>query len=224
MGGVFMPEPFAVKDCALIAIGTGQRAQNLRELRDHLLTAHPGCIYYHFWGGLLLPRFDLPEYPNDFAAWAWSGLNDTSLAERLALIDPRQFTDEESMRRELVEVIEERLEETEMVPWAKNGHQFYFMRSQIVIFDTEVRIPDLETLMVYVPRMTVGSIFYHYIDARARTPNKRDDFSEWLSAFGDEYSDAVGCLSAIDPYFSTLTELRDELDLAIRSCKIGRGP
>jgi len=62
-----MIDPFAVKDCALIAIATGERAHNLRELRDRLETTRPGCIYHHFWGGLLRPSFDDPEYQNDFA-------------------------------------------------------------------------------------------------------------------------------------------------------------
>ncbi len=214
-----MPEPFAVKDCTLIAIGTGERAQNLRELRDHLVTTHPGCIYYHFWGGLLRPHFDDPEYQNDFAAWAWRGLHDTRLAERLAIIDPAEFNDIEALRREVIEVIEERLEETEMVPWAKSGHWFYFTRSQIVVFDTKVRIESPEMLSDYFSRMSVGSIFYHYIDARRRSATKKDDFSEWLSGYGDAYAGLVQCLSAIDPYFSTLTELREELDLAALNCR-----
>jgi hypothetical protein len=46
-----MAEPSAVKDCALIALGTGERAQNLRELRDRLQTTHSACIYHHFLGG-----------------------------------------------------------------------------------------------------------------------------------------------------------------------------
>jgi len=62
--------PFAVKDCALAAISTGQRAQNLKELRERLIGIHPGAVYYHFWGGALRPRFDDPEYNNDFASWA----------------------------------------------------------------------------------------------------------------------------------------------------------
>lgn len=74
-----MPEPFAVKDCALIAIGTGERAQNLRELRDRLLTTHPACIYHHFWGGccvlcLMIPniRMNLPAGPGTgFMMPAW---------------------------------------------------------------------------------------------------------------------------------------------------------
>ena len=52
-----MNEPFIVKDCALIAIATGIRAQNLRELRDRLRDIDLNCVYYHFWGGLLRPRF-----------------------------------------------------------------------------------------------------------------------------------------------------------------------
>ncbi|MEN6438513.1 MAG: DUF5752 family protein [Syntrophobacter sp.] len=218
-----MPEPFAVKDCALIAIGTGERAQNLRELRDHLLTTHPGCIHYHFWGGLLRPRFDDPEYQNDFAAWAWRGLHDANLAERLAIIDPAEFNEIEALRREVIEVIEERLEETEMVPWAKQGHHFYFVRSQIVVFDTKVRLESLDMLHDYFHRMSVGSIFYHYIDARRRSAGKRDDFSEWLSGFGDTYAGLVQCLSNVDPYFSTLTELREEIDLAFVNCRTKGG-
>jgi len=35
-------QPFAVKDCALIAIATGVQAYNLRELRDKLTNIHPG--------------------------------------------------------------------------------------------------------------------------------------------------------------------------------------
>ncbi len=206
-----MAEPFAVKDCALISIGTGERAQNLRELRDRILTTQPGSIYHHFWGGLLRPSFDDPEYQNDFAAWAGRGLHDTRLAERLSLIDPSEFQDLEALRRELVEVVEERLEETEMVPWAKSDHQFYFVRSQIVVFDTSLRVKDVDGWAALLPRFPVSSIFYHFIDARRRTESRNDDFSEWLLGFGDEHTQLIYRLWAIDPYFSTLSELKSEL-------------
>jgi hypothetical protein len=32
-------EPFAVKDCALLVVATARRAENLKELRDNLLTS-----------------------------------------------------------------------------------------------------------------------------------------------------------------------------------------
>lgn len=39
-----MTEPLAVKGCALIPIGTGERATNLRELRERILATRPGSI------------------------------------------------------------------------------------------------------------------------------------------------------------------------------------
>ena len=95
-------ELFVVRDCALIGLATGKRAQNLRELRDCLETITPGSIYYHFWGGRLRSRFDDPEFNNDFAAWARHALHDWVLAERLAVIDPTAAADLEELRRDLI--------------------------------------------------------------------------------------------------------------------------
>jgi hypothetical protein len=201
-------DPFAVKDCALISIATGERAQNLRELRDRLVSTHSGCIYHHFWGGLLRAGFDEPEYPNDFAAWANHGLRDNLLAERLALIDPTDFGDLEELRRELTDIIEERLDEDDWVPWAKANQQFHFTRSQIVVLDTRIRIEEPQQLKNQIPLLSVSSLFYHFIDARRRTADRDDDFSEWLKGFGNQYTQLVEQLGAVDPYFRTLTELR----------------
>ena len=206
-----MTDPFAVKDCALIAIATGECAHNLRELRDRLATTSQGCIYYHFWGGLLRPSFDDPEYQNDFAVWAYHGLHDRFLAERLALIDPTDFDDVEHLRRELIEIIEERLDENELVHWAVAHQQFQFVRSQIVVFDTGIRLGKPEELKTLIPQLRVGSVFYHFVDARGRTANKNDDFSEWLIGFGDNYDELLEQISSLDPYFKSLTELRAQL-------------
>jgi hypothetical protein len=123
-------EPFAVKDCALLTIATGKRAGNLKEMTDHLLTIHPGSIYHYFWGGLLRPRFADPEYNNDFAEWVHNALQDDILAERLSIINPAVFADLESLRHGLLEIMEQRLDEIEMVAWAKVDMQFHFVRSQ----------------------------------------------------------------------------------------------
>jgi len=209
-------QPFTVQDCALAALATGKQAQNLRELRDNLLTIHPESIYYHFWGGLLRPRFDDPEYHNDFAIWTRYGLHDSVLAERLGIIDPTGFADLEALRRELVEVIEERLDESEQVSWARPDKQFYFVRSQIVVFDTYRRIERPEDLAQVVPSMSVGSIFFHFIDARRRTPGGVDDFRAWLEGCFEGYEKLCGSLAKLDPFFSSLSELRKELTNVFR--------
>ncbi|MBE0465732.1 MAG: hypothetical protein IBX71_00690 [Candidatus Desulforudis sp.] len=203
--------PFVIRDCTLIAIATGKRAQNLRELRDNLLIIHPGSIYYHFWGGLLRSRFDNPEYNNDFAAWANHGLRDKILAERLGVINPADFCNLEFLRRELIEVIEERLDESELVPWSKTDQQFQFIRAQIIVFNTHWRIRDPEELAAVVPKLSVGSVFFHFIDARRCHPDGLDHFRAWLTGCGERYTDLIDQLAAVDPYFVTLSELRQQL-------------
>ncbi|MFH1277531.1 MAG: DUF5752 family protein [Candidatus Eisenbacteria bacterium] len=204
-------QSFVIRDCALAAIAIGQTAQNLRELRDHLITVHPDSIYYHFWGGLLRPGFDDPEYNNDFAAWARHGLHDGALAERLGIIDPTDFEDLEEIRSELLEVIEERLDETEIVPWANADNRFAFIRSQIVVFNTHRTLDHPRELPDAVAHMSLGSVFFHVIDARRRTWNRVDDFRSWLADLGPDYGDLVHDLDGVDPYFAGLKDLRAEL-------------
>ncbi len=204
-------EPFKIRDCALIAMATGFRAQNLREFRDALSQVHRGSIYHHFWGRLLQPQFDEPEYNNDFAAWAFHGLHDKSLAERLAVVDPAEYDDLEELRLELIEIVEDRLDESEMVPWAQADQQFYFTRSQIVVLDTGLAAAEPVELARLMPRLSYGSVFYHFIDARRRTDTKSDDFSAWLAGFGTDYEDLSHQFLLIDPYFSSLKEIRRQL-------------
>ena len=203
--------PFEVKDCALIAMATGRRAQNLRELAMHLAQISSGSIYHHFWGGLLRPGFDDPEYQNDFAGWARHALHDKQLAERLAIVDPTACADLEELRQELLDVIEDRIDESEVVPWSVADQQFHFMQSQIVVFDTGIRVDHPGQLCEIIPTLSVGSIFYHFIDARRRDPDCTNDFSRWLMGIDLGTGEILESIETLDPYFSSLTELRDQL-------------
>jgi hypothetical protein len=204
-------QSFAVQDCALAAIATGRRARNLHELREGLAQIHPESIYYHFWGGLLRPRFDDPEYHNDFAIWSRYALQDAVLAERLGIIDPVSFSELDMLRHELLEVIDGRLNEVDTVPVAKSDKQFYFVRCQTVVFDTGRRVTRPEELAQSIPFMSLGSIFLHFIDARQRTPDRIDDFSAWLRPWFRGHEDLCDALDRVDPFFSGLTALRARL-------------
>jgi len=204
-------QPFSIKDCDLAEIATGRRAQNLRELYDILQGIDEASIYYHFWGNLLRPRFVEPEYNNDFAAWASHALHDTPLAERLGVVDPTDYRGMDETRQKLLEIIEERLDETAWVPWAHHDQQFHFMRSKIIVFDTHLQIKAPVELATAMPRLSLGSIFYHFIDARRREPIGSDDFRTWLGGFGDEGAALSDRLAAIEPYFDSLAQLRKQL-------------
>jgi hypothetical protein len=200
--------PFAIRDCALITIATGINAQTLKEFCEGLQKVSVGSVYHHLWGRLLRPQFDEPEYNNDFASWAYRGLHDKQLAERLSMVTPTDFDDLESLRQELVEVVEQRLDESELVLWTRADQKFYFLRSQIVVFDTGLRSDKPSDIVPFLPSLSTGSIYYHFIDARNRAPKHWDDFSTWLAGYGEEFKGLVNRLRNVDPYFSSLKEIR----------------
>ncbi len=57
----------------------------------------------------------------------------------------------------LVDTIEERMDESDNLPWVKALNTFYFVRSQIVLFDTKL-LDSPEELYSYMPHMSLGSI------------------------------------------------------------------
>lgn len=199
---------FAVRDCALVTLTTGIQAQNLKEFREGVLNIPAASLDHHFWGRFLRPHFDEPEYNNDFASWAWRGLHDKPLAERLSMVIPSDFEDMEALRQEVLEVVEQRLEESEIIPWARADQQFRFLKGQMVVFDTGLRFEAPPELATALSSLSTGSIYYHFIDARSRTPQRYDDFSAWLAAYGEAFDPLRVRLCSIDPYFSSLKELR----------------
>lgn len=200
----------AIKDCALVSIATGRRAGSLPELRDGIRAIPQESLYFHFWGRLLRPRFDDPEYHSDFASWVHHSLHDELLAERLAVIDPADFTDLERLREEVVEVIDSHLQQAVPV-YSRPDRQFHFRRCQTVVFDARQAIRAPEDLPAALAGLSLGSIYYHVIDARRREPVRKDDFRAWLEGLGDRYRPLADQLGAIDPYFSNLAEIRDQM-------------
>lgn len=202
---------FVIKDCALAHIATGRRAQTLRELRDIVRDIHPGCIYHHFWGSLLQPNFTSREYNNDFATWCHNSLHDEPTAEVLSAIDPAQHADLETLRQELLDAIESRLDATEVILFTRSDQQFQFVRSVIVVFDTYRRLDDPVQLVAALPQMAASSVFYHFIDSRRRNPGGIDDFRHWFMGLGPKYDAVSQALAEVDPYFESLHVLRDHL-------------
>lgn len=204
-------EPLIIKDCTLTALATGEEAQTLREFRERLRRVPEGCLYYHFWGRLLRPLEEEREFNNDFAGWAAFDLGDHVLAERLALVDPADFEEVELFREEVLELVEERLHEEERSGLSVSDRAFHFIHSQLVVFDTHRRISAPAELGELCPQLSRSSVFYHFVDARQRSPHGVDDFQNWLRQFGDELEETRKRLSQVDLFFSTLDELRDEL-------------
>jgi hypothetical protein len=205
---------FAVKDCALVAIATGRSARTLKELRDELLTIDPASIYFHFWGGLLRSTFDDTRYYNGFATWIGHVLRNQKLAERLSVIDPAALDDMEAVRSSLIGVIDDGFEEASDTRVSED-EAFHFIRSQIVVFSTRKILDNPPELPAAISAMPRSGVFYHFIDARRRTPHSVDDFTTWLTDIDrDGYHDLCVRIANIDPFYATLEETRSELERA----------
>ena len=170
-----------------------------------------GRVVDGFYESLLRPAFDDPEYRNDFAVWARRHLHDNVLAERLGGIDPLDWDDLEAIRRQLLDVIEDRLSEIHFVPWVAPGREFFFLQAHRVILDTGLQASTPAELGRLIPRLPSGSILYHFIEARRRPATRVDDFSTWLADWGDPFDKYRERLAAIDFHLWSLTELRTRI-------------
>jgi hypothetical protein len=203
---------FKIKDCTLITRMAGVReAMNLRELEERLRICPDECLFHHFCETVIRPTFDFPDYPNDFALWAGWQLRDRVLAERLAVINPYKCKSFDELRHQVLDIIEERLSEIDHIPWAPKERAFQFLQAATVVFDTGIILNSPQDFYEKLPQMSLGSIYYHFVEARRRTKGMVDDFTKWLAEFGDEIKPLIKTLSEIDFYFMTLTELKNTL-------------
>lgn len=209
-------DPFYVKDCALAAIAIGSKAQTLREFRDCLKNINADSIYYHFWRQSMEATLAPGSFYNDFSNWAHYQLHDDTLAECLALLDPSEYPDMEKLRGDMLEIIENRLDELNIIALDLHASPpFHFMRSKIVIFNTPYKMDHPRELVKTIPMISKSSVFYHFIDARRRTEAPVDDFSTWLMSYRGEFQPLVEQLKQIDPYFISLADLQKKLTLAV---------
>lgn len=202
---------FFVKTCSLAALATNEKASSLSELRDKIARVHENCLYYHFWGGRLRAQFEDTNYHNDFAKWVYRYLHDVVLAEQLGIIDPTEYNSLEELRQTVLETIDLRLESYDMILWTARENSFHFIQPSTIVFDSNVLIKSPEELPFVIPLLPPSSIFYHFIDSRARTSEKMDDFSIWLKKFDGKYTSLLAAISSIDFYFLSLSQLKEQL-------------
>jgi len=207
-----VPQAFQVKDCTIIRrMGGVDPAVTLRELRERVKLCPIDCLYYHFCETLITPTFDDPEFRNDFAIWAANSLRDYVLAERLAIINPYAFTDFEQLRARLVEIFDERLSEMSYIPSVGMDEAFMFQQAATVVFETGIELHEPADLARRLPEMSSSSIYYHFLEARRRTPDRVDDFTFWLQFCESCNRTLIDALAAIDFYFLSLPELKTAL-------------
>jgi hypothetical protein len=203
-----MIESFEFKQCITILKSTGRKAKNLQELRDVITEISDECIFHHTCQYLLKGR--VFEYTNDFAQWAGENLKETILAEQLSNIDPFIYKTIDELRSEMLKTIDQYLKLFTKTRHVLPGDEFYFNETITLVTASGLEAKNLAEFLIALKHLDTSSIYYHFYEARIRSPEEADDFSHW-------FEDALGkkelaCqIKSIDPFMHTLDAVRHHI-------------
>ena len=172
--------PFHFLGCWELREMLGRRAYDERELLEHLEEVPLDSLYFHTHSCVLRDRTLPGAYPNDFATWAAIQVRDRVLGEKLGIIDPQDFADLESLRTEVVSLIDDHLSEVRSVPRIMFGEPFYFMQSRILEIATGVKVRSLVEFRDALRDVNAAVVYLHVVEARGRKARRRNDFAAWI--------------------------------------------
>ena len=201
---------FRFYECIILVMPTGKKAVNLREFAELLKVVNPRVIFHHLHQFFIKPVHQPRDYPNDFAHWAAFGLEDFKLAEKLSNLAPFRFSDIESLREALVDIIEDHMWESPIVPWARPGSEFFFNESTTIVTPTGIEAKNLTEFENALIKVNTSSVYYHFFESRQRLHQDVDDFSFWIENNFDR-PNLVRQIRNIDFYLYSLLELRERI-------------
>jgi hypothetical protein len=190
----------------LLRIGP-EKATTLMELLEAIRTCPESSIFQHTFQTLAEHHFISSGFSNDFSHWAFASCNEVELAERLAAIDVREFTSIATLRERLIHIMESYLQKNPRAATRVAMEPFYLMASDLVVVPTPYVARNLEEFADGLRKVSIHSIYYHFIDARLRLKLNSNDFSVWLEKELDR-PQAADKVNRIDIYTSTLEEVR----------------
>jgi len=193
----------------LLRIGR-QKATTLSELWQALQTCPDDSIFQHTFRTLQEHHFIGQGFSNDFAHWCLSACNEPVLAEHLASVDVREFTAIDGLRRRMVTIVDEFLQQHPRSE-SKAGHEpFYFCAADIVVLPTPYAPDSVQGFVDGLKQVSVHSIHHHFIEARLRLHLMSNDFSQWLE---EELGlpQAADAIERIDIYTNTMEGVRQQI-------------
>ena len=137
-------------------------------------------------------------------------VRDLVLAERLAVVDPFEFSNLEALREELLSIIDDHLSRMAIVPRVIYGSPFHFNQSRILKVPTGLEVETLQAFPHALAEVEVSAIYYHAFEARHRLSSSENDFSAWaLQSLG--MPELAHRFRSINPYLGSLERLRSAL-------------
>jgi hypothetical protein len=203
-------KPFHFNTSAHLMRITGQKANTLSEFLDALRDCPEDSIFQHTFRTLHEHHFISAGFSNDFAQWVLSGCNEPRLAEQLASVDVREFTQVADLKQRFVHIVESYLQHNPVAGRRIADETFYFCASDVVVMPTSFVAGSLCEFAEGLRRIGVHSIHHHFIEARLRLKLMSNDFSLWLHE-DMGLTEAARALNRIDIYTTTLEGVRQNI-------------
>ena len=202
--------PFRFIGCSELHEILGKSAEDERRLVELIEEVPLDSIYFHTHSYFLRHSYVDRVYPNDFAQWVAMEVRDVVLSEQLAVVDPFAFSNLETLREELLSIIDDHLSRMPVVPRVIYGTPFYFNQTRILKVPTGLEVSSLRAFRHALAEVEVSAIYYHVFEARHRLSSSENDFSAWaLDSLG--MPDLANRLRSINPYLGSLERLRSAL-------------
>lgn len=205
-----MPTSFKFFECTALIRMTGRRAGDIVELVEILKQVSAASIFHHMHQYFLKPHVRPPAYHNDFAEWAAHALEEKSLAERFANINPYEFSRIEDVRAELVRIATEHLKEYPQTRRVRPGNEFFFNEGITLVMPVDIEASTHAEFLEALKQVDYTSIYFHFYEARLRLGNEQDDFTRY-------FDDCLECggistrLKCLDPYVYGTEVLREKI-------------
>jgi len=199
-------EPFQFMAASTFTRVIGTQATTLGELLEQLRRISTDSVFNHTFQSLSTHHYLTEGFSNDFAQWVLASCNAPELAERLAAIDIRQYEDIESLRKDILAMLEEFVRANAQRAYQKAFEPFYFCEAVTVTVPTDWRAHNLAEFCRALEHISVHSLHYHFVTARLRGP-RTNDFSAWMEK-NLELTELADKIEHIDIYTNTLEGVR----------------
>jgi hypothetical protein len=199
--------PFVFTGCVEVREALQRTADDERELMDRLEEVPAESVFYHTHGYFLRHRPITTAYGNDFAAWVGVQVRDQALSERLAVVNPFEFSSIERLREELVTVVHDHLRRLRTVPRVETGEPFHFQQSAIVEVELGTPATTLAEFREGLASVDASAIYFHMVEARTRLGRRAGDFAEWLRS-SLALPELAERIERIDTYMTSLERVR----------------
>ncbi len=194
---------------SLMRIGR-QKATNVSELWQALQTCPDDSIFQHTFRTLQEHHFIRQGFSNDFAYWCLFACNEPVLAEQLASVDVREFTEIEGLRLRMVGILDDFLRQHPQSGNKFASEPFYFCASSSVVLPTQFAPDTLPGFVDGLRYVSIHSIHHHFIEARLRLHRMSNDFSNWLEQEVG-LPQVAESIERIDIYTNTMEGVRQQI-------------